>query len=66
MIAIKNFNMPKDCGACMFCINLKSNDYGCYGDCIITTESGINLLEHERSMKCPLVERGDKQCQKHI
>ena len=56
MVAIKGFEMPKSCDDCMFCVNIKNNDYGRRGDCWLTDESRINLLEHVKPSNCPLVE----------
>ena len=56
MVAIKDFEMPSDCDDCMFCVNIKNNDYGRYGNCWLTDECKINLLAHAKPSDCPLVE----------
>ena len=51
MIAIKDFEMPKDCDSCPFYTYY--NDYA--DDCRITGEEVQNVKPGERHPKCPLV-----------
>ena len=52
MIAIKDFEMPKDCSSCPCYTYYNVND----ADCRITGEELQNVKPGERHPKCPLVE----------
>lgn len=52
MIAIKNFEMPKDCDSCPF-YTYYNNDAD---DCRITGEEVQNVKLGERHPRCPLVD----------
>lgn len=51
MIAIKNFEMPKDCDSCPFYTYYANRD----ADCRITGEELQNVKLGERRPECPLV-----------
>ena len=52
MIAIKDFEMPKDCDSCPF--YTYHDDYA--DDCGITGDEVLNVKPGERHPKCPLVD----------
>lgn len=60
MIGIKNMKMPEKCIDCRFCHNVKGNDYGSFGKCMITEEQ-VNLLLWEKDFHCPLIEISNKE-----
>ena len=62
MVAIKNFEMPKDCDSCPF--YMYHND--AEDTCKITEEGLYHVKIGERHEKCPLIESEDGKWQEVV